>query len=395
MEISEGNPVPVYVVDGRVVASIDDIDTKRIASIEIHKDSAALVQYGEQGRNGVIYITLKEGNEATAAGSDAVSILQNVLLRDEVFSESDDADVKCETVVVLADTLKGRTVRLKNATIPVDASTHIYVTDGVVETNVPTAMPDSLRGRVVHIKGVSSDAEQRIVIIDGRIRSEQAMSTISPDQIASVSVVKSGDGTSRQVVEVRTKAFDKKQKEQLQTAGNVAQVVYGDDTASADAPGYKAAVEQSVRAAQSGIEAGAAGIEAARKALDASREYMDPKAWNEAQKGLDEARKQLDAAGKQTFSQIVAARKIAGMQSSDKPGEIVVVGYGPHAEKSGKGGPDPLWIIDGKVVKESRIKELSPADIDYINVLKDVSAVKKYGKKARNGVVEIFTKKKK
>lgn len=55
----------------------------------------------------------------------------------------------------------------------------------------------------------------------------------------------------------------------------------------------------------------------------------------------------------------------------------------------------PLFIIDGKKVKEKEMKALDPSDIESINVLKDASAEKKYGKKGKHGVVEITTKKKK
>ncbi|NNJ89521.1 MAG: M48 family metalloprotease [Eudoraea sp.] len=56
-------------------------------------------------------------------------------------------------------------------------------------------------------------------------------------------------------------------------------------------------------------------------------------------------------------------------------------------------GEKPLYIIDGKVVKEKEFKSLSPKEIATINVWKGDKAVEKYGKKAKDGVVEITTKK--
>jgi outer membrane receptor for ferrienterochelin and colicin len=40
------------------------------------------------------------------------------------------------------------------------------------------------------------------------------------------------------------------------------------------------------------------------------------------------------------------------------------------------------------------MKDLDPSDFESINVLKGNSAIKKHGEKAKNGVIEIITKKK-
>lgn len=55
-------------------------------------------------------------------------------------------------------------------------------------------------------------------------------------------------------------------------------------------------------------------------------------------------------------------------------------------------GPKPIFIVDGKEVK--KIKNTNPNEIESINVLKGKAARKKYGRKGKNGVVEIITKEK-
>ncbi len=55
---------------------------------------------------------------------------------------------------------------------------------------------------------------------------------------------------------------------------------------------------------------------------------------------------------------------------------------------------NPLYIVDEKEVTEEFIRELKPEDVDSINVLKDKSAIEKYGEKGKNGVIEIKLKKK-
>ena len=56
-----------------------------------------------------------------------------------------------------------------------------------------------------------------------------------------------------------------------------------------------------------------------------------------------------------------------------------------------KDGKTPLYILDGKIV--DNINDISPNDIESVSVLKGAMAIKKYGEKAADGVVEIVSKK--
>ncbi len=56
---------------------------------------------------------------------------------------------------------------------------------------------------------------------------------------------------------------------------------------------------------------------------------------------------------------------------------------------------DQLYIIDGKESSKEDVKSLSPDKIETIDVYKGDKAVEKYGKKAKDGVIEIKTKKEK
>lgn len=61
--------------------------------------------------------------------------------------------------------------------------------------------------------------------------------------------------------------------------------------------------------------------------------------------------------------------------------------------KEKSGGIEPLFVIDGNIVTGTG--DLQPQDIESIVVLKDKNATKAYGKKGKNGVIEIKTKAKK
>ncbi|MEY8848285.1 M56 family metallopeptidase [Psychroserpens sp. XS_ASV72] len=54
---------------------------------------------------------------------------------------------------------------------------------------------------------------------------------------------------------------------------------------------------------------------------------------------------------------------------------------------------DPLIIVDGKVIEKKSLKDVSPNIIHEVEVIKDKDAVKVYGKKAKDGVIKITTKK--
>ena len=54
----------------------------------------------------------------------------------------------------------------------------------------------------------------------------------------------------------------------------------------------------------------------------------------------------------------------------------------------------PLFIIDGKEITNDKFKDIDPDTIKSINVLKGENAIKKYGEKAKNGVIEITLKSK-
>ncbi len=58
---SNGSSDPLYVVDGRITSSINNIDPNDIQSMEVLKDAASAAIYGARAGNGVILVTTKSG----------------------------------------------------------------------------------------------------------------------------------------------------------------------------------------------------------------------------------------------------------------------------------------------------------------------------------------------
>lgn len=362
---SSNKPAPLYVVDGKVVSSeeIKGLGSGQIATIEIHKDSLSKAKYGEKAQNGVMYITLKKPGE-----------------------ESKSLTISAE---------KGALENLTDLTGRVSKVTVVSGASGKNLVVVDEPNPDSLQGRVVRVR-YPKEPENKIVLIDGRISTEVEMNAIPSDRLASVRVMKGGPDTDRQVIEVQTKEYQTRMKAFEQQARDAAKAIAENPALAEVLEGRVQAdiTVESMKAGIEGLETAQKAIESSRKALDATRNYMDSDEWEKTQQALDEAQKELDDARREHASRLETARKIADLQTSDKLNDIVVVGYSTEKKKESKKGEELLYILDGKRISEKELLKLDPAQIETMNVLKDKTAVEKYGKKARNGAIEIFTKKK-
>ncbi|WP_142784763.1 SusC/RagA family TonB-linked outer membrane protein [Changchengzhania lutea] len=99
--------------------------------------------------------------------------------------------------------------------------------------------------------------------------------------------------------------------------------------------------------------------------------------------------------------------KLAGVQVSQNSGDPAGgISVRLRSASTVNGSSDPLYIIDGVFVNnnstnvlnvnsvvQNRLSDISPQDIDRIEVIKGAAAAALYGARASNGVVQIFTKK--
>ena len=52
----------------------------------------------------------------------------------------------------------------------------------------------------------------------------------------------------------------------------------------------------------------------------------------------------------------------------------------------------PLFVVNDKIISEAEFQEINPNLVDSVTVLKDKNAIAKYGKKGKNGVIEVYAK---
>ena len=360
---------PLFVVDGLEAESIESLSPDRIASITVLKDASAEALYGEKGKNGVIIVTTK----------DAVGSAQDYSV------DVEDGSAK----VVVRGSGKMSDVRvIGSSTVPRDKAGM----DAGAKTH----------GSVVSVTG--SDGKKTVV--------SQSRVTVTDD--GGVTVIKAQpdavqvDGLSprhaTQAAEAGLKAAEEGMKAARAGLEAAREYMSGEEWKKAQAELDRAQKELS-----SARKLSAAQLAAVREQEEAVRKYMASDEWKEAQKQIQQAQEHLAdprvqaalakaAEAGSTVAGVEARRKVAEHmgQTEDagtlKSSTIVIRGSGKAPFEKGK---EPLLVIDGKVYKDTKkLEGLDPGRIESMSILKDASAVEKYGRKARNGVIEITTKKK-
>ena len=82
--------------------------------------------------------------------------------------------------------------------------------------------------------------------------------------------------------------------------------------------------------------------------------------------------------------------------NAEEGGDVKVIGSGEMMDKPVQtlaekfGNNKPIYFVDGEKVED--IENIDPKDIESISILKDKTAIEKFGEEGRNGVIEVTTK---
>lgn len=123
----------------------------------------------------------------------------------------------------------------------------------------------------------------------------------------------------------------------------------------------------------------------AQQQLASMGEYFRSDEWREAQRSLEKGW-QGAAPASSGDAAVGDAAATAGQAAAVREHDIVVVGVG-KMKKS-----DLLYVVDGKRVSYRKFSALDASMIREINVLNGESAERKYGRRGRNGALEITTR---
>lgn len=123
----------------------------------------------------------------------------------------------------------------------------------------------------------------------------------------------------------------------------------------------------------------------AQEQLASMGEYFRSDEWREAQRSLEKGWQGSDPASSGDAA-VGDAAATAGQAAAVREPDIVVVGTG-KMKKS-----DLLYVVDGKRVSYRKFSALDASTIREINVLNGESAERKYGRRGRNGALEVTTR---
>jgi TonB-dependent SusC/RagA subfamily outer membrane receptor len=172
----DGEGEPLYILDGKEVKSIENIDPETIESINVLKDKSATILYGDKGENGVVLITSKQAAIQTASiktkdGKEPLIVVDGEM-SDKTFEELNilPENIKCVDIYKDASTNEKYGDKGKN---------------GVIEITTKEGYSNAIK-----IKTRDNDSEP-LIIIDGK-ESEKSIKALDmdPGKIKSISVWK-------------------------------------------------------------------------------------------------------------------------------------------------------------------------------------------------------------
>lgn len=123
----------------------------------------------------------------------------------------------------------------------------------------------------------------------------------------------------------------------------------------------------------------------AQEQLASMGEYFRSDEWREAQRSLEKGWQGSDPAPSADAA-VGDATATAEQAAAVREPDIVVVGVG-KMKKS-----DLLYVVDGKRVSYRKFSALDASTIREINVLNGENAERKYGRRGRNGALEVTTR---
>jgi len=147
---------------------------KHIERIDVLKDAQAVALYGDEGKNGVVIITMKKGNETRTFTADTVKIL--------------DVRVDTNTNTNIKVNVNTDTNVRTNTNVNVKKS--VSVKDVKVDTKVQVVKVKP----TITLKGLDS-LHQPLVLIDGVTKTLTALNALPKEKIATVDILKGNNVT--------------------------------------------------------------------------------------------------------------------------------------------------------------------------------------------------------
>ncbi|MBT3382729.1 MAG: TonB family protein [Prolixibacteraceae bacterium] len=344
----------LIIVDGKEFdGNINDVTVEDIASIDVLKNKTATELYGEKGKNGVIYITTKKkalNKKTVELESFLISIevhqnkiklrgLSGCAFKELTFSIKNNNPVVIDKKGIssseIDQTLSGFLFEIEK----VNDQIKLNGKSGTAWKNLSFKPAD--KRHIISEKGVSLstlDDDKPLIITDGIITGYKSMDDIDPETIQSISVLKKESAISK---------YGEKGKNGVILVTTKNSVKF----TSKNLPGNPALIVD----------------------------------------------------GKEFYGNIndIPVTDIISMEvKKNQTDTNIYDGKGPEIDKIiiqtktkyNTENKKPLIVTDGIITGYKSMDDIDPETIQSVSVLKDESAISKYGDRGKNGVIEISIK---
>jgi bla regulator protein blaR1 len=321
---------PLYIINGKTYSSAQ-LDGKAIkveGEVAAVNPEEAMKKYGAEAKSGALIIS---------SGTIIEDFQAELKKIDEENSAVINEYIRIE---------KGK----KPAVIGLNNSPGTYK---VIRESRP-----SRQGKVINLKNLNTDGKKPIYIINGKvIKDDETVLKLSPEDIDSVQVLKGKNAVQH---------YGKDAKD-----GAILIFSKSDSIGNAGASTLRRFGNNKVR-----VSSGPTFTKDRNISITSARTIKNDT----------------------TYSRDSSFVKIREFRVNKDSVDIIGTQYGTRTSPQQQviitnQGSEPLYIIDGKeMTKSFDLKSINPENISAINVLKNGSATRKYGEKAKHGVVVITTK---
>lgn len=354
---------PLYVVNDTTVPYsfvVAAVKQQKIESINVLKDKMVIAKYGKKGKNGVEEVILKKGISVSDIQNNLDDKInsenQPIIFIDGVLSETKEADKIVHDRIESVHVWKGKEAtdkygeRGKNGVVEIKLkkiisgleSHNSKIKPSEIETSDPISQPFHLKDAEIEEKSKSpetSDSKLNLPKSEvGDVYGKVLLSDGRPLQKSSVTI----KGTNNRVITNKDGRFNfdnvpKDGELVFQNLGLITSIVK---------PDFKNFMIIK---------------------MESGSFWIDP------------------------------VRVIGHVIDKTPPAALPKVSFASHMTVNPPlfiVDGEPLFIVDGEMADKSKMDQIEPDDVAFVNVLRGKSATDKYGPLAKNGALEIKTKKK-
>jgi hypothetical protein len=258
----------------------------------------------------------------------------------------------------------------------------------------------------IRLRGGTDGSKVPRIIINGREISPADLDKIDPSSIKTIDIrgdekgvavserklsgmtwteATSGDGKKIVTMKVDSVFFDGKAKVAVPSQGNVSNIQISVDTSDVvTVTGYKK---------NSNVSATIVRTSDDKVVEKAKTDPNEPITVTGYKKNSNVSTITIRTSDDKVVEESKKDPKSLTVTTTDKDGKKTITYVQKSTEKT-ELPKDVLYIIDGKEMESISMKDIDPNTMQSINVLKGETALKLYGEKGKNGVIEITTKKK-